>query len=253
MDAETRRAIVYSQKLLDLAVAVVGASRVELNESWARNPKVVALSILCRSISNFRAAVLLVQQGHVLEARSILRMLIENLLWIGALRERGSAFVQDMIADDSHNKKALAELTLKMTGKHGGDMNTQDARILRDLIKGSDNQTIKKLHANRTAADGVVEIAYVEYTALSLDAVHCSVVALGRHLSSERTEAQSELTVSVVPRTTDDETLRTVLRACSTLLGIVVAANEVVGSTSESGRLEPLLAEFEQNGWPLRH
>jgi folylpolyglutamate synthase/dihydropteroate synthase len=128
MDAELGKAIEYSQRLLDAAIAVVGASHVELNESWARDPKVVALTILCRSISNFRAAVRLVQQQQVLEARAIVRMLNENLLWIGALRERGSAFVQEMIADDAHNRKALAELTLKMTGKHGGDVNAEGAQ-----------------------------------------------------------------------------------------------------------------------------
>jgi len=44
-----------------------------------------------------------------------------------------------------------------------------------------------------TAAEGGVEMAYFEYARLSLDAVHCSVTALGYHLSSERTQAKTEL------------------------------------------------------------
>ena len=40
-----------------------------------------------------------------------------------------------------------------------------------------------KLKANKAAAEGSVEFAYIEYARLSLDGVHCSVTALGRHLS----------------------------------------------------------------------
>ncbi len=122
MEAETAKAIQYAQQLLDVAIDVVRNARVELDESWARNPKVVALNLLCRSLSNFRAAVLLVQQSHVMEARVLVRCLYENLLWMGALRERGSAFVQDMIQDEAFNRKALGELTLKMSSKHGVDV-----------------------------------------------------------------------------------------------------------------------------------
>lgn len=54
---------------MSAAIDVVGAAKVELNQDWARDPKIVGLAILCRSISNFRAALLLVQQRHVMEAR----------------------------------------------------------------------------------------------------------------------------------------------------------------------------------------
>ncbi len=97
MDPELVRAINYAQKLLDAAIDVVGAApeHVELNQNWAQDPKIVGLTILCRSISNFRAAVLLVQQEQALEAKALVRLLYENLLWLAALRERGLEFVQD--------------------------------------------------------------------------------------------------------------------------------------------------------------
>jgi len=254
MDAETTKAIQYSQKLLDAAIGVMGAARVELNASWARDPKVIALTILCRSISNFRAAVLLVQQEQVMEGRALVRLMYENLLWMGALRERGLTFVQDMIADEAFNRKALAELTLKMTGKHGADVTGPDALKLRSIIRelGKQFPRTKKLHADKTAAEGAVETAYVEYGRLSLDAVHCSVTALGRHLSSKRTEGRVELTVSVIPRTPPEEVLSTVLHACRALMGVTVGANELVGFTSVTPKLGALVTEFEQNGWVHR-
>jgi hypothetical protein len=102
------KAIEYAQKLLEAAIAVVGAApeHVALNENWARDPKIVGLTILCRSITNFRAAVLLVQQEHphVLEAKALVRMLYENLVWLAKLKERGVEFVLEMLDDEAFRR-----------------------------------------------------------------------------------------------------------------------------------------------------
>ena len=83
----------------------------------------MGLTILCRSISNFRAALLLVQDEHQkLEARVLVRLLYENLLWLAALQERGPEFVQDMREDEAFHRKALSELTLKINSSQGGDV-----------------------------------------------------------------------------------------------------------------------------------
>ena len=142
----------------------------------------------------------------------------------------------------------------RITAKHGADTSGPDALKLRSIIKelGDQFPKTKKLRADKTAAEGTVETAYVEYVTLSLDVVHCSVTALGRHLSSERTDVGAELTVSVIPKTTAKEVLSTVLHACRALMGVAVGANELVGFTSASAMLGALITEFEQNGWQRR-
>ena len=134
-----------------------------------------------------------------MEARAMVRLLNENLLWLGALRERGAAFVLEMIADQRHNDAVIARATMKLTSKHGGDVSSEGALKLRSIIRSFDKKIPKgkKLHADETASQGVVELAYVDYLAFSLDALHCSVRSLGRHLSSVRTDTTDELTVSV--------------------------------------------------------
>jgi len=252
MEAESAKAIQYSEKLMNAAIDVVGAAKVELNDNWARDPKVVGLTILCRSISNFRAALLLVQQRHVMEARALCRCLYENLLWTGALRERGLAFVQDMVKDEAFNRQSLGELTLRLSKKHGADVSAPDSLKLRSIIKklGKQFPDTKKISASKTAAEGAVETGYIEYARLSLDGIHCSVTALGRHLSSERVEGnRTELVVSVEARTSDAEILSTILQCCRALMGVAVGANEILGFTSASGKLSALVTEFEKNGW----
>ncbi|MGH9675556.1 MAG: DUF5677 domain-containing protein [Candidatus Acidiferrum sp.] len=252
MDAESTTAIQYSEKMMCAAIDVVGAAKVELTQDWARDPKIVALTILCRSISNFRAAMLLVQQQHMMEARALGRCLYENLLWMGALRERGSDFVQDMLKDEAFNRQTLGELTFRLSKKRGADVSSSESLTLRSIIKdiGKTFPKATKLNVSKTAAEGAVETAYVQYARLSLDGVHCSVTALGRHLSRERiAENRTEIVVSVEARTSDAETLSTILHSCRALMGVAVGANEILGFTTASGQLGAMVTEFETNGW----
>jgi hypothetical protein len=252
--AEIAKAKEYAQKLLDTAIGVAGAAHVELTPQFARDPKVVAVAILCRAISNFRASILLVAHENTLEARVIVRLIYENLLWLSALRERGHAFVEDMLNDEAFNRTALSQLTLRLTAKHGADVNQPDALVLRSIINEMEKKFPgkKKLHANSTAALGVTELAYIEYQRLSLDAVHCSLTALGRHLSTERSENRTELEVSVVPRTPSIEALSTILHACFALTGVAVGTNEMLGFTPKSDELMTRANEFDENGWRAR-
>src|SRR3984893_12804575 len=252
-DPELAKAIEYAQKLLDAAIDVVGVApgHVELNEHWALDPKIVGLTILCRSISNFRAAVLLVQQQQPLEARALVRLLYENLLWLAALKERGLDFVQDMREDEAFNRKALTELTLELNSTQGGDVSGPAALKLRNVIKDQ-SRTFpkpKKLSAGKTAAEGRVEMAYFEYARLSLDAVHCSVTALGYHLSSERAQEKTELVLSVVPQTAPADALSTVLHACRALIATARGADELIGFTTPNATLAALATDFVSNDW----
>jgi hypothetical protein len=246
-DPEFSKAIAYAQKLLDASIAIVGTSQIQLNEHGARDPKIVALSLLCRSISNFRASVRLAQQDQPGEARAMVRLLNENLLWIGSVRENGAEFVKEMIEEEQHNRKILAQLTLDLSRKHGGDIASEGALQLRSIVRGLSQQSKgrKVLKAAEVASASVVELAYVEYQRFSLEAVHCSLTALGKHLSREA----GELTLSVVPNSSPSELLDTVLHACRALMGVAVATNEIVGFTSASENLSALFDEFERNNW----
>jgi Family of unknown function (DUF5677) len=252
MDTESAKALAYSEQLMNAAIEVVGAAKLELTTDLTRDPKIIGLTILCRSISNFRAAMLLVQQGHVMEARALCRCLYENLLWIGALRERGLDFVKDMLSDEAFNRQSLGELTLKLSKKHGADLNSADSLTLRSIVKniGKAFPEKKKLNTSRTASQGAVELTYVEYAGLSLDGVHCSVTALGRHIDRHKiAENHTEFVVNVEPRASDAETFSTILRSCRALMGAAIGANEILGFTSATNQLEAMVAEFEKNGW----
>lgn len=232
-----------------MSLDVVGAAQVTLDEKWARNPKVVGLTLLSRSLTNFRAAMLLLndQHVHVVEARMLARCIYENLIWIGALHDRGFAFVQEMLDDEAANRQVLGELTLKISRQLGENVNDETGLKLRGLIKGTSEKFpgSKKLQANKVAESTVVAAAYVYYYQLSLEAVHCSITALGRHLHREKIEGGYALTVDVHPPAQAREILNTLTHLCRGLLGVAITANELVGFTSQSEALTTLSKEFD--------
>ena len=75
-----------------------------------------------------------------MEARALVRLMYENLLWLAALKERGLEFVRDMREDEASNRKALTELTLELNSTQGGDVSGPTALKLRKLIKDQSQQ-----------------------------------------------------------------------------------------------------------------
>jgi hypothetical protein len=77
---------------------------------------------------------------------------------------------------------------MKLSAQHGADVNNEGAQLLRQFIRqlADTYKDSKKLHADKVAAMGAIELHYVDYTQLSLDPLHCSMTALGRHVRSER-------------------------------------------------------------------
>lgn len=249
---ETAKAVEYGQRLLNAAIELVGDATVQLDDQWGRHPHVVALTILCRSICNFRASLRLAQDEQAVEARALVRLMYENVLWLNMVKLRGAEFVEEMRQDEIANRKALVQLTLELTGRHGGDVSAPGALKLRSILKDlrADNPGAKQLQVQEIAADGQLEMIYFEYRKFSLDSLHCSVTALGRHLSGQHRDGRSEITLSVIPNTTPAEVLNTILHANHALLCAAVGANELVRCESSNTVLSSLWAEFEASGWP---
>lgn len=77
----------FSDKLLEVALNIFGEAEVPITARGASERKVLAMTLLARSISNFKGVVTLARQGMVVEARILARNCYENLLWIGGLTD----------------------------------------------------------------------------------------------------------------------------------------------------------------------
>jgi hypothetical protein len=241
-------AITFSEKVLGIAIDTIGAANVALSGLGASDPKIVSLALLCRTISNFKGAIVMVREGLVTEARTLARCCYENLIWAAALSERGSEFVADMLKDDAASRKAMGQLTLKLSSRAGADTNADDAKMLRDLIRQSETRfpESKKLHVDKTALGGPVELAYAAFGQLSLEASHPTITALGRHLRTELEGDTRHLVIDVVPDVSEREMLRAIWWSCDALLGVAIGANEIVGGTKMNDALRQALEELRR-------
>ena len=79
MDPEEQKVLQYADDLYRVAMAVLAAAEVTIQGRWNRDPKVVGLTILSRSLSIFKSALLLVRANQVLEAKMLARPMYENL------------------------------------------------------------------------------------------------------------------------------------------------------------------------------
>jgi hypothetical protein len=226
-------AIAFSERLLGIAIDTVASAKIEITELGARDPKIVSLALLCRTTSNFKGAMLMVREGLVVEAQTLTRCCYENLIWIAALRERGSQFVKDMLNDEAASRKSVGQATLKLSSRSGANSEAEDAKLLRELIRQSEAQFPdgRKLHVDRTALGTAVELVYATYGQLSLGSAHPTITALGRHLRSELEGDTRHFVIHVVPDVSEKQSLRTIRWACEAFLGVIVACNEMVGGT----------------------
>jgi hypothetical protein len=93
------------------------ASRWNREPAKAGDPKIIAVLLLIRTLSNFRGTVILLRADRIVEARTIARCCSENLFHIAALRNDGEQFVREMDEDHGASQKARGEFLIQQTGE----------------------------------------------------------------------------------------------------------------------------------------
>jgi hypothetical protein len=221
--------LAFAQKLMDAGIGIIAGAKVETGQEWARNPKVIALTLLSRSLANLKGGVAMVQQNLVVEARSLTRLACENLICAGALAARGTAFVDDLVLDEAASRKRKGKLLLDHAERQGLDVRDKLRGYLADLEKK--HPKVKGLNIRQAAEASAVRQAYVWYTMLSGDALHVSATSLNRHLIREHEGDTMYLRVDVAPKPRPEEMYDTVDILCAVLLGVCVATNEILGGS----------------------
>lgn len=242
-------AFAFTQELLDFAIDLVKAARVpQVTTATPRDPENFGLALLCRSITNFRGAVLLARDDHAVEARALVRLIYENFFFVAALCERGAEFVKRMRSDEAANRKTLGELSLQRLsddakdGEQAQTIRTQIRNLLGEFPKPTKFGSVKGV-----AGETVANVGYLAYAVLSMDA-HPSITSLRRHWQWDIEGDTRFLTLNVVPHFTSKERLSTLDDACGALLGVCVGVNQLFGGSSQNDALRDLLERFESSG-----
>lgn len=232
----------FSDKLLETALSIFGEAEVPITARGASEPKVLAMTLLVRSISNFTGVVMLSRQGMIVEARILARNCYENLLWIGGLASQGDAFVKAMLHDENKNKVGRGELLL---GKYQLDDEVEKRLRAQLRVIHKQPKPSKSLNPNSVAQDGPLDHGYVIYSQLSADAAHPSLTALARYIGRADENGVSVRTIDVSPLPRPGEIATTMDWACNALIGICVGVNQILEGTPAGQTLLALADEYQ--------
>jgi hypothetical protein len=235
----------YAQKLMDVGIEVTDQAHIEVGAKWAREPKVIALTLLCRTLGNMRAAVSLLAQRLIVEAQVLTRCCTENLICLGALRQTGDAFVNELLRADAASKKKQAGLVMEAYAEN--EERAETVVRLSEVVKAIERAHPKAqlLNTKELSKNNPVGSSYVMFSVLSEQAVHVSVKSLGRHLGRDIEGDTAYLRVDIAPDPTEEQLTELLLNLLGTVLSVIVGTNEVVGGTKAGQELPALANEFE--------
>lgn len=204
--------------------------------------KLWAITLLCRSTNNFSGVHVLLDGTLIVEARTLVRCLYENLFRTGFLVAEGYEAVKTWLADYDVSNKAVGVDLLKWTKDHGVEELKEFAQFMEDL-KQKDPKKPPKAGMEAQAVAAKLHDHYITYRMLSADAAHPTTRVLSRHA---RQEADGSLTISGASFWSDDEEeLETRSLACIAFLLICVHVNHLVGLGYQEA-LEAWIAEYSK-------
>ena len=93
------------ERLRQIALEIIAQCDLKVTEHGMAHPDILALTLLSRTLSNFRAMVLLTKERMIVEARVMARCCFENLFMVGGLHAEGLSFAKRMIDDDRAGRR----------------------------------------------------------------------------------------------------------------------------------------------------
>jgi hypothetical protein len=228
-------------ELGQLGLDILGGVPVTITEKRFADPKVLAIMLMSRTLSNFRGVFLLIDAGLLVEARVLVRCCFENAFWIAGLHTEGDAFARKMLQDEMRSRKARGELVLSRNFELSEEVEKRLRLQLRAMKKIALEP--KSLDPKQVALNGVLRDGYLIYTQLSADSTHPTVSSLHRHVG--RAENEEESLIDVVPTPKEHELLQTWDWACNAMLGACTGVNEILGGTPAGLSLEAIADRYQ--------
>lgn len=214
---------------------VFDTASVDRTDKGTKDPKVWALALLARTVSNVEGALVVLNAGHPIEARTLVRCAYENFFCAAALVKTGGDFIRVMELDDAMSRKTQAKQLQGWAGKQ-----KQQPDFTEELSKFTAALAEKHpkplyLDFQKAAKAGMIDDPYIFYKVLSNDAAHPTVTSLSHYITWDGDD--TEWALSAKPELDPDEIEETLEFACGVMLGVTVAVNEAVGGGTDGESL----------------
>jgi predicted ATPase len=231
----------YSRRLYDAGLSIIAeADRLAVGSS-TKDPKVLALALLCRTLSNFNGAVLMIEAAMPVEARTLTRCCFENLLWLAELADKGEAFVEEMVRDEVSSQQARGNMVLSWSGR----LESQESYVegLRDNLERmrEKHPKAKAIRFGELGKGNNIAASYLWFRQLSSDAAHPSLTSLSRYMSKQ---PNNVVMLSIAPDMKEKEAEDTLQYATQAMMGVCVATCTICNVPNSHAALSPLFEEF---------
>ena len=130
------------------ADALIRASRnifataaVPTTENAGHKEQFSGLTLLARTVSNLKGALILLDSRRIVEARVLARCCIENALWVAGLAADGEAFIREMLSDDAHHRRGRGERLFTSRVPLDDETSARLRARLREIGKAYQNPT----------------------------------------------------------------------------------------------------------------
>jgi hypothetical protein len=229
-----------AERLHQTGLNIFATAEVPITDKGYSDENFLALTLLARTLSNLKGALLLLGARQIVEARTITRCCFENWYWVIALAEEGAVFVRKMLGDEMTHRKHAGQSIFE----NGLKLEAETEVRLREWIKDTNKKfrDAKTLHPKQVAGNKNVRSSYLFYSALSSDAAHPSVSALNRYVVPHTQDALGG--VDVCPTVKDEEIEQTLEFLCMAVMSVGVAVNHMIGGTHGGQPLQSMGNEF---------
>jgi hypothetical protein len=230
----------FTEKVLQIGYALFNDRQLPITGKGASDPSVLVITLLARSISNLRGVVLLVREGLVVEARTLVRCIFENLFRVGGLVTEGDAFVKEMFQDELTSRKLSGKIVLDRPME---DKEFED-RLRSHIEQMNEKYPRTKFLTPRQASEkSPLKVAYLWYSQLSSDAAHPSMSALRRHIVGVDNDILRG--IDVAPKANQEELANTVDLACHAFISVLVGVNQMLPGISANDSINEVFAEYQ--------
>jgi hypothetical protein len=206
-----------ANKLLHAGYKVSGNAGPQVidNEDHQADIRLMAVTLIARTLSHMRGVLILARENRIVEARVLTRCILENQFWIVGFSEEPDQFRRSMIDQDKNRRGANGQALFET----GGISDEAGEQVRHWLRENSDWNKKKSITPKEVAKNAQQSEAYPLYNYLSFDS-HPTPASLNRFVSSANGEEITDIDLDPEPR--EDEITDTLGLAC---YGVAITLN----------------------------
>lgn len=230
----------FAAGLRQAGLRLLAESNVKETNDGKAELKITGLMLLSRTLSNLKAALLLLEKKQIVEARIVARCCYENHLWALGLVRGGRKFKDDMIGDEMRHKRTNMQTLFSSRAALDEDRMAKMRQWMRDTKHWEDADTLSPKGVAKETGDR----SYIFYQYFSLDA-HPSIHTLNRYFE-EAKAAEDSPTIIVEPEVNDAEIVETLNLLCLPVIGVFLGVSHLLGQEEVAPWLYTIAQEYQR-------